>query len=101
MVKFTVPHDKNGNQLTWHGDITWKKGYETDPYEFKATLKYNGFSRGRSALNIEWKDTKTGQTYQSGMKMLDDHLMNGGGNTIKGTFGFKKQGTSVLLTIIV
>lgn len=96
-AKFRIPHDKEGNQLSW-----WWSGnqYDTDPYEFEGTLEYNGFSRGRSALNIEWRDVKTGKTYQSGMALLDEHLKFDGTNRISGTFGFKKQGTAVLLTLV-
>lgn len=98
MAKFKVPHDKNGNQVTYN--YGWGDWTETDPYEFSGTLEYDGFSRGRSALNIIWKDVDTGKTYMSGMALLDAHLMNCGGHTITGKFGFKKQGTSVLLTLI-
>lgn len=90
-----VPHDSAGNHQTW----TYDDKNDTEAYEFKATLKYVDFERGRSALNIVWEDKK-GKKYRSGMKMLDEHLKSGGGNTITGKFGFKKQGTSVLLKLI-
>lgn len=97
MAIFQIPHDRHGNHQTW----TYSDEFSTDDYEFEATLKYTGFERGRSALNIVWEDVKTGTQYRSGMKLLDEHLKDGGTCRIKGTFGFKKQGTSVLLTQIV
>jgi hypothetical protein len=97
MAKFKVPFDKDGNQMSWDG---FSASYREEPFEFSTTLKYNGFSRGRSSLNIEWLDIESGKTYQSGMYLLDEHLMRGGGNTITGKFGFKKQGTAILLTCI-
>ena len=71
----------------------------TDNKEFKATLTYEGFSRGRSALNIEWLDKERKLIYYSGMSLLDEALTQGfvEGNRISGTFCFKKQGTSILL----
>lgn len=99
-TEWKVPHDKDGNQISWGGDINWKGGYETEPYEFEATLEYNGFSRGRSALNIKWTDVKEGISYTSGMYMLDDVLKRTQSSRITGRFGFKKQGTSVLLELI-
>lgn len=67
--------------------------------EFKAELIYNGFSRGRSSLNIQWLDHKRKLIYHSGMSLLDEALKQGivEGNKILGTFCFKKQGTSILL----
>jgi hypothetical protein len=94
---FKVPFDKNGNQMTWEG---WSMASQEEPFEFGAELKYVGFSRGRSALNIKWLDLATNKIYQSGMSLLDDHLKRGGGCTITGKFGFKKQGTAILLTCI-
>jgi len=100
-----VPITKDGlHQLTWEYGQTTKL---VDNFEFAATLQYNGFSRGRSALNIEWLNVETGCTYQSGMSLLDEALL-GNNNVypdfqqgifnIGGKFTFKKQGTSVLLT---
>lgn len=89
---YTPRHDS-------HEDYTIK-----DNFEFSDKLVYIGFSRGRSALNIIWEDTK-GRKYHSGMKLLDDTLQKPSENDkltfvgliIEGTFTFKKQGTSVLL----
>lgn len=70
-----------------------------DNKEFQATLSYGGFTRGRSALNIEWIDHDRKLIYYSGMSLLDGALLGGEveGNKISGTFCFKKQGTSILL----
>jgi hypothetical protein len=97
-VKFKVPHDKDGNQVSW--GAAYKGDYETDPYEFDGRLMYYGFSRGRSALNIHWKDIDTGKFYTSGMQMLDRELSSNQVSRIDGRFGFKKQGTSILLVRI-
>lgn len=70
---------------------------ENEPFE--GLLVYSGFTRGRSSLNIRWVDQQRNSVYYSGMKLLDEALMNGiiNGNKITGTFCFKKQGTSILL----
>lgn len=46
-----------------------------DNFEFSAKLVYKGFTRGRSALNIIWRDEK-GRKYYSSMTMLDEALKN-------------------------
>lgn len=72
-----------------------------DNIPFKTKLEYVGFVRGRSALNIQWKDLNTNIIYYSGMTLLDEALKNKRikeGGIIEGEFWFKKQGTSILLT---
>lgn len=97
---FLVPLDPQGNQKTWIS--TTSKGDRVEPWEFEDTLIYIGYTRGRSALNIQWKSLKTKKTYESGMSLLDEALKEGKVNkhSISGKFGFKKQGTSVLLKIL-
>jgi len=85
---------------TWSGD-----GIYSDPKnlienkEFQAELRYSGFSRGRSSLNIQWTDDKNKQIYYSGMSLLDKALKDGriNGDKLKSDFCFKKQGTAILL----
>lgn len=87
-------------QEVWSGSGKYKETENlTDNNEFEATLTYHGFSRGRSALNIEWIDHERKRIYSSGMSLLDEALIQGfvEGNKIRGTFCFKKQGTSILL----
>ena len=87
-------------QEVWSGSGLYKEDKNLKSNEqFKATLYYKGFTRGRSSLNIRWVDQKRSSVYYSGMKLLDEALMNGAisGNKITGTFCFKKQGTSILL----
>lgn len=95
---FRVPLDKHGNQLSY-------SEYDSklvDPWEFKSHLKYIGYERGQSRLNIKWMDTKTTKIYRSSMDLLDVALIGERMtlSIISGTFGFKKQGTSVLLKVI-
>jgi hypothetical protein len=68
---------------------------------FEAKLTYSDFTRGRSALNIEWVDKERKRIYYSGMYLLDSMLKKGlvKGGVIEGEFCFKKQGTSILLMI--
>lgn len=47
-----------------------------DNIPFKTTLEYIGFVRGRSALNIQWKDLNSNTLYYSGMTLLDEALNN-------------------------
>ena len=109
-----VPFDKEGNQITYARKDSWqvRDGLVTfkPNFIFKADLRYEGFSRGRSALNIIWRDQTTGKTYMSGMSLLDS-VLSGKSNIARGfeedddpselylfgDFTFKKQGTSVLL----
>jgi len=107
---FEISFDKDGNQLAWEG-YAFEVAYKKENYVFDATLLYDGFSRGRSSLNIKWKDQKTGKTYESGMKLLDETCLGenlyrfsgwgflGKKLMIKGSFTFKKQGTAILLTL--
>jgi len=105
---------KNQIQVPFIGDkqVTWfyehnKSVKLVDNYTFKSTLRYVGFSRGRSALNIEWLDLSNNKTYHSGMSLLDESLKGNNNPSvseiaqifqIEGEFTFKKQGTSILLT---
>jgi len=93
--KFLVPIDRNGNHQSWDSRNDTR---HVEPFEFTGTLTYKDFERGRSALNIVWED-QMGIQYRSGMYLLDSHLKKGGNHQITGTFTFKKQGTSVLLTL--
>lgn len=98
---FIVPLDKDGNQHSWMYN---PEEYGKESWEFEDTLEYIGFSRGRSALNIQWKSKIHGLTYESGMSLLDEALKEGkidSGKYIHGKFTFKKQGTAVLLKAIV
>lgn len=79
---------------------TYDRGRGTEAnVPFDAELEYMGYTRGRSALNIEWRDNKRNKIYYSGMPFLHhmlrtDRIKN---NNITGTFCFRKQGTSILL----
>ena len=118
--QFKVPFDKNRNQVTFYYSRIAGYDLETDEpqveiesgitlkdnYIFESTLSYHGFERGRSSLNIVWKD-RQGKLFRSGMAMLDEILRSYPNNVtsylgesliIWGTFTFKKQGTAVLLT---
>lgn len=71
-----------------------------DNVPFITTLKYLGYTRGRSALNIKWLDKDTNRICYSGMKFLNDKLVEGivDGSEVTGQFIFHKKGTSILLT---
>jgi hypothetical protein len=66
---------------------------------FVASLKYIGYNRGQSRLNIKWLDEESGRIYYSGMSFLDEKLIEGKihGGVLVGSFCFRKQGTSILL----
>ena len=80
-----------------------------DNFEFSADLEYQTFSRGRSSLNITWKNHATGYTYQSSMMLLDEVLSGRSKSAVMvsssdklvigGKFTFKKQGQSILLKV--
>lgn len=97
---FLVPLDKDGNQHSYLNG--YFQEFSKEPWEFEDTLTYTGFSRGRSSLNIQWKGQKTKVTYESGMSLLNEALLEGKvkGNNITGKFTFKKQGTAVILKAI-
>jgi len=88
----------------WEQLDGWYRGRDLDHLildnePFEATLEYIDFKRGRSALNTIWKDSERGMVVYAGMPLLHNMLVDGKveGNKIKGTFIFKKQGTSILL----
>ncbi len=101
---------KGKEQVTYYQDREVEKGNVKlfDNYEFQSDLLYLGFTRGRSALNIQWKDLQTGYIYNSGMSILDlglkglisNNTTASGEFILNGKFTFKKQGTSYLLTYI-
>ena len=100
MIKWQVPFDEKGEMVVWSGDPkikSWK-----DPYEFTATLKYCGHTRGRSSLQLKWQDTKTKKYYWSSMDMLDRAMEEEGfiGNLCSFNFGFYKAGSSVFIKIL-
>jgi len=85
---------------TWSGDIAYSDPKNLiENKQFQAELRYSGFSRGRSSLNIEWTDDRNKIIYYSGMSLLDKALKDGriNGDKLKSDFCFKKQGTAILL----
>ena len=102
-LKISFPHKtKEGynEQEVWADSRFYNEEISIRKNEpFTGLLVYSGFTRGRSSLNIRWADQQRKSVYYSGMKLLDEALMNGAisGNKITGTFCFKKQGTSILL----
>lgn len=108
-----IPFDYDGNQVTSYTEYQISDNCRpslkitlVDNYEFETILKYSGYERGRSALNIVWVD-ENGIEYRSSMKLLDD-VMNGNYPFLKvdnrlaiqGKFTFKKQGSSILLKLV-
>lgn len=93
--------DNRYEQSTWIGDApNLSQGdFELDNHVFTTTLKYIGWVKNRSSLNIEWLDTNTDYVYYSTMKVLDDALLKGDikGNLLTGTFSFYQKGQTILL----
>lgn len=85
---------------TWSGDSVYSDTTKLkENKEFQAELRYTGFTRGRSSLNIQWTDDRNKMIYYSGMSLLDKALKDGrvDGDKLKSDFCFKKQGTAILL----
>ena len=109
--RLKIPFDKVGDYDPFYKGFAehkvWVSEYHKDKCIFKgntpfqATLKYAGFERGRSALNILWVDEKNEVLYRSGMHLLDASLKGNTivGSCIEGVFCFKRQGTSILLCL--
>lgn len=60
-----------------HRSIPWE---EVTPFMFEATVKPNGFSKGRSAINFHFDDINNGMRYPmsaSGMSELLDAIVRG------------------------
>lgn len=97
-IAFTKNYDGEICQETWYVN---KGDFSIPNIPFETILEYKGYIRGKSALNIEWLDTKNNRLLYSSMNILDraikNHFLKDG--HIEGTFCFYKQGTSILLTM--
>lgn len=96
-----------GNMLGWANDWCGYGGKKTgvewrEPYEFTATLILEDFHRGRSAVEITLLDSVTAKSYIIRGKEFLNAMKTGVCNrgTIRGRWGFKKQGASYSLTYL-
>ena len=96
-VPYFIKEDNIINDPALYKDFIF---IDNEEYQFK--LKYNGYERGRSSLNISWQDTENDKIYYSSMNLLDkvlkdDKLVDG---ILSGRFCWKKKGTAVLLNLL-
>lgn len=105
-TKFFAYRDKElegyKEQVVWSGDGSYRDENNlivNTPRQLK--LKYYGYTRGRSSLNIQWIDHLSKTIYYSSMGLLDTLLKKESviKGEIEGEFIFKKQGTSILLEL--
>lgn len=93
--------DNKYEQSTWieTAPNLSKGDFELDNHVFTTTLKYIGWIKNRSSINIEWLDTNTDYVYYSMMPLLDNALLRGDikGNLLTGTFTFYQAGSTILL----
>lgn len=110
--QFKVTFNEVGNHVCheWRSkQRPLPEGYtQKDNYEFINSLRYVGYSLGRSAINIIW-ELPDGKQVTSGMNFINelftnktdcDYKIGIEGLWVYGTFTFKKQGTAVLLTFV-
>lgn len=79
----------NGNQMSYpYGPDEWR-----DNYIFEETLKYEGYSRGRSSVTMSFKDSK-GHSYEMFISDFDDVITRKGffGKSTRGKWTFVKKG---------
>jgi hypothetical protein len=71
---------------------------EIDPFEFQDTLTFESWGRGRSSAYFIFRgNDQQYQTGMDGMTAMIPHMING---VIKGTFCFRKQGTSIYVHFV-
>lgn len=78
-------------------EVLWKPNFE-----FKDTLKYNGYSRGCSSAKIHFFGEITGKHYEMFLSDFDD-LMDEFGfnkNVVSGIFTFVKRGANYGIKIV-
>lgn len=95
----TAPFDKDGDLVHYVADYV-KDDYDWRPVkEFKATLTYKDFTRGRSAAYFLFTDKK-GREYPMFLKEFDEvvhHLVKG---VISGTWIPTKRGTNFGIKLV-
>lgn len=71
---YPIPFDKQTGEML-HYAWAWHNGVDTlewrDNYEFTATLKWDGFQRGRSAAYLQWVDAE-GTHYSMFLQQFDE-----------------------------
>jgi len=90
--KRMVPHDAEGNQLSY--DESWLQGityHENTP--FRAKLKFDGWDRGRSAVTIYWRD-ENNKRYTMFMVDLAEVFFEIENGTLTGEFQVRKAGAN-------
>jgi hypothetical protein len=99
--------DKDGNH--YHYDDPWRLRNGdismVEPFEFEDRLYYLDYEKGRSRVTIRFKSLSNDRTYDTTLgEYLTNILPNGeienGVFSIKGRFGFKKQGTSTAIVLL-
>jgi len=65
-----------------------------DNYEFEDSLEYTGFTRGRSAANLQMKSIITGREYTVFITDLGDMFRKADKGIVSGTFTFCKRGAN-------
>lgn len=92
-----VPFDSHGNMNSYpeRGSIL------KDNFVFEETMTYYSYSTGRSSVTVEWKDSK-GRTYSMFMTEFDSLIRTKrlSGDSIKGKWTFRKQGSNCSLVLI-
>lgn len=100
MSKYKIPFDAQGNQMAWGG---WRVAEWKDNYRFVASLKFDGFHRGRSSAGATFVDG-TGKSYNMFLKDLSKLLTSGmpdvpGVYTAEWTFCKRGENYGVMLAI--
>jgi len=88
---FEVPIDANGNMIGWQSP--YAKAHR--PVTIWAdVLYYQGYERGRSAVNFKWSSIYTHRRYYMFLTDMDEVLKETGveDGTIKGQFTYVKRG---------
>ena len=100
---YKIPFDLKGNLLDYVYKYNLTNVVMEDNYQFKDTLKYSGYSKGRSSAHIHFKSTTNNRGYHMTLKDFDKVINNNMfvDNQVTGDFTFAKRGANYMLVPII
>lgn len=102
---YLIPFDDKGNQMHYADPFVHLSGHTDsndwrEPFEFEATICFQGYRRGRSAAYFLFKDQHTGVEYTmflTDMEATISHMVRG---SVNGRWGFVKRGMNYGISLI-
>lgn len=87
---FEIPFDKDGNQLGYYDSFYAKELRKNEA--FKASLRYVGYSRGRSSAKIVFMLAETDRRVEMFLTDFDAAVFHMVRGVVTGTFCYTKRG---------